>query len=79
MPVEVGQEASKVTPATGHNNLYPKTDDEWYATKSDGTEQQITNVGTSLTGARDDPEAALANLITILAAQGFIVDNTTAS
>ena len=33
----------------------------------------------SVTGARDDPEAALANLLTALAALGLITDSTTAS
>ena len=33
----------------------------------------------SLTGARNDPEAALANLITLLATAGVLIDNTTAS
>lgn len=33
----------------------------------------------TVTGARDEPEGALASLITALAAKGIIVDNTTAS
>lgn len=34
---------------------------------------------TALTGARDDPEEALANLITLLATYGIITDGTTAT
>jgi len=33
----------------------------------------------TVTGARDDPEAALANLLAALASLGLIVDSTTAS
>ena len=33
----------------------------------------------AVTGARDDPEAALANLLTALASLGLITDTTTAS
>ena len=33
----------------------------------------------SVTGARDDPEAALANLLAALEALGLITDNTTAT
>jgi hypothetical protein len=33
----------------------------------------------SVSGARDDPEAALANLLAALDALGLITDNTTAS
>ena len=32
-----------------------------------------------ITGARDDPEAALANLLTALATLGLITDSTTAT
>ena len=35
--------------------------------------------GTSLTGERDDPETALANLIAILETAGILTDNTTAT
>lgn len=79
MPVIQGQETSVATPDTGYSATYPKTDGELYYQSDSVAEKQLTNVATSLTGTRDDPEAALANLITILAAQGFIVDNTTAS
>ena len=33
----------------------------------------------AVTGARDDPEAALANLLVALASLGLITDSTTAS
>ena len=33
----------------------------------------------SVTGARDDPEEALANLLTVLAGLGIITDDTTAT
>lgn len=31
----------------------------------------------SVTGSRSDPEQALANLLTVLATKGIIIDNTT--
>lgn len=37
------------------------------------------NAPVEITGARDDPEAALANLLTALATLGLITDSTTAS
>lgn len=44
------------------------------------TLQTITNnAPLTVTGARDDPEAALANLLTALATLGLITDSTTAS
>jgi hypothetical protein len=33
----------------------------------------------TVTGARDNPEGALANLLTVLAAKGIITNGTTAS
>jgi len=33
----------------------------------------------TVSGARDDPEAALANLLTVLAGLGLIVDDTTST
>jgi hypothetical protein len=37
------------------------------------------NAPVDVDGARDDPEAALANLLTALAALGLITDSTTAT
>lgn len=37
------------------------------------------NVPINITGARDEPEAALANLLTALATLGLITDSTSAS
>lgn len=37
------------------------------------------NAPEAVSGARDDPEAALANLLTALETLGLITDNTTAS
>ena len=37
------------------------------------------NAPIDITGARDDPEAALANLLTALATLGLITDSTTAT
>jgi hypothetical protein len=37
------------------------------------------NAPIEITGARDDPEAALANLLSALAALGLITDSTIAS
>lgn len=77
MPVIQGQETSVDQPATGYGATYPKTDGELHYQDDQGVETQITNVATSITGSRADTEAALANLLTALAAQGLIVDNTT--
>lgn len=44
----------------------------------DTTVKSLT-AGTSVTGARDDPEDALANLLTVLAGLGLITDDTTAT
>jgi hypothetical protein len=41
--------------------------------------QIADNAPITVTGARDDPEEALANLLAALEALGLIVDNTTAS
>lgn len=78
MPAIIGQETSLETPATGFGVVAPKTDSELYYKDDNGVETQLTGLGT-ITGARDDPEAALANLLTALENAGLIVDNTTAS
>jgi hypothetical protein len=39
----------------------------------------VARSGTSVTGARNDPEQALANLLTVLDGLGIITDNTTAT
>lgn len=39
----------------------------------------ITGLGTGVSGARNDPESALANLLARLDADGIITDNTTAT
>lgn len=41
--------------------------------------EAIENAPLPVTGARDTPEEALANLLTALATLGLITDNTTAS
>ena len=79
MPAIIGQETDVDQPETGFGAFYPKTDSEAYYQDDNGIETQLTNQNVSVTGARDTPEAALANLLTVLEGLGFIVDNTTAS
>jgi hypothetical protein len=45
----------------------------------DKLEECTDNLPLDVTGARDDPEAALATLLTALATLGLIIDSTTAS
>ena len=78
MPLDVGEETSIDNPPAGIGRLAPKTDEKLYFRNSSGTETQLTELGT-ITGARDNPEAALANLLTALENAGLIVDSTTAS
>lgn len=79
MPLIIGQETELATPATGFGNVAPKTDSELYYKDDNDVETQLTNQNVSVTGARDTPETALANLLAVLEGLGFIVDNTTAS
>lgn len=79
MAVIQGEHASIETPAAGYGALAPKTDGKLYFKNPAGTETKLTEQLVSVTGERDDPETALANLLTVLAGLGFIVDNTTAT
>jgi hypothetical protein len=79
MPLKIGEESSISTPESGLGALAPKTDGNLYYKNDGGTEYQLTGQAESVTGARNDSEAALANLLTALENLGIIVDNTTAS
>lgn len=79
MPLIIGQETSIDQPPSGTGAIAPKEDGELYYKDDSDAETQLTNQNVSVTGARDDLEAALANLLTVLEGLGFIVDNTTAS
>ena len=58
-----------------------RTIDRHLPTPSEKDKLEIidANAPIEVTGARDDPEAALANLLNALAALGLITDSTTAS
>lgn len=47
--------------------------------EADALLQKLRNTPITVTGARDDAEAALANLLSALAELGLIVDSTTAT
>jgi len=75
----LGEVTSLDTPPANHTNTGSKADGNLYHRQDDDTEYQLTGQEVSVTGARNNPEAAVANLLTVLAGLGFIVDNTTAS
>jgi enamine deaminase RidA (YjgF/YER057c/UK114 family) len=79
MPLRLGQNTTTTAPPAGYSELDTLADGELYFISDLVPEIQITNQQVSVTGARDDPESALANLLTVLEGLGFIVDNTTST